>query len=114
MCGWLGRRSSVLCGKSWRARRTRRWSCCLARLPRSFLLRASISRTCSWREALYVGARWAVRSALGAGRGRLLTQFMIESLVLAGLGAIAGLALAIPFMRFLETLVPETMAAVRL
>ena len=56
----------------------------------------------------------AVRAALGAGRGRLLTQFLIESLVLAGLGAIAGLGLAIPFMRFLETLVPETMAAVRL
>jgi putative ABC transport system permease protein len=56
----------------------------------------------------------AVRAALGAGRGRLVTQFLIESLVLAGLGAVAGLALAIPFMRFLETLVPETMAAVRL
>ena len=56
----------------------------------------------------------AVRAALGAGRGRLLTQFLIESLVLAGLGAIAGLALAIPFMRFLDTLVPDTMAAVRL
>jgi putative ABC transport system permease protein len=56
----------------------------------------------------------AVRAALGAGRGRLITQFLIESLVLAGLGAVAGLALAIPVMRFLETLVPETMAAVRL
>ena len=56
----------------------------------------------------------AVRAALGAGRGRLITQFLIESLVLAGFGAIAGLALAIPVMRFLETLVPETMAAVRL
>ena len=56
----------------------------------------------------------AVRAALGAGRGRLLAQFLVESLVLAGLGAIAGLVLAVPFMRFLETLVPETMAAVRL
>jgi predicted permease len=56
----------------------------------------------------------AVRSALGAGRGRLIAQFLIESLVLAGFGAIAGLAVAIPVMRFLETLVPETMAAVRL
>jgi putative ABC transport system permease protein len=56
----------------------------------------------------------AVRAALGAGRGRLIAQFLIESLVLAGLGAIAGLALAVPVMRFLETLVPETMAAVQL
>src|SRR5215510_14478354 len=56
----------------------------------------------------------AIRAALGAGRGRLITQFLIESLTLAGLGAIAGLALAVSVMRFLETLVPETMAAVRL
>src|SRR6185436_14866828 len=55
-----------------------------------------------------------IRAALGAGRGRLITQFLIESLALAGLGAVAGLAIAIPIMRFLETLVPETMAAVRL
>jgi putative ABC transport system permease protein len=60
------------------------------------------------------GREVAVRAALGAGRGRLITQFLIESLVLAGLGASAGLAVAIPVMRFLETLVPETMAAVRL
>ena len=56
----------------------------------------------------------AVRAALGAGRGRLITQFLIESLVLAGSGALAGLVLAIPAMRFLETLVPQTMAAVHL
>ena len=56
----------------------------------------------------------AVRVALGAGRGRLIAQFMIESLVLAGLGAIVGICLALPVMRFLETLVPDTMAAARL
>jgi putative ABC transport system permease protein len=56
----------------------------------------------------------AVRAALGAGRGRLISQSLIESLLLAGFGAIAGLVLAIPVMRFLETMVPETMAAVRL
>jgi putative ABC transport system permease protein len=56
----------------------------------------------------------AVRSAIGAGRGRLIAQFLVESLVLAAFGAIAGLALAMPVMRFLQTLVPETMAAVRL
>jgi predicted permease len=60
------------------------------------------------------GREVAVRAALGAGRGRLIAQFLIESLVLAGLGAIAGLALALPAMQFLETLVPQTMGAVRL
>src|SRR5262249_19520908 len=37
-----------------------------------------------------------------------------ESLVLAGLGAAVGLALARPAMRFLETLVPTTMIAMHL
>jgi len=60
------------------------------------------------------GREVAVRAALGAGRGRLVAQFLTEHLVLAGLGAVAGLALAVPAMRFLETLVPETMGPVRL
>ena len=56
----------------------------------------------------------AMRAALGAGRARLVTQCLVESLVLAGFGAVAGIAVALPAMRFLETLVPETMAAARL
>ena len=56
----------------------------------------------------------AVRAAIGAGRDRLIRQFLTESLVLAVCGALVGLALAIPVMRFLETLVPPTMAAVHL
>ena len=60
------------------------------------------------------GREVAVRVALGAGRARLAAQFLTESLVLAGLGAIAGLALAVPAMRFLARLVPETMGPVRL
>jgi len=60
------------------------------------------------------GREVAVRAALGAGRGRLVAQFLTESLVLAGVGAAAGLVLAVPAMRFLETLVPETMGTVRL
>ena len=60
------------------------------------------------------GREVAVRAALGAGRARLVAQFLTESLVLAGLGTTAGLALAVPAMRFLETLVPETMSTVRL
>jgi putative ABC transport system permease protein len=60
------------------------------------------------------GREVAVRVALGAGRGRLAAQFLTESLVLAGLGALAGLALAVPAMRFLARMPPETMGPVRL
>ena len=56
----------------------------------------------------------ALRAAIGAGRARLIRQFLVESLVLSAAGALAGLVLAIPMMRFLDTLVPPTMAAVRL
>ena len=60
------------------------------------------------------GREVAVRTALGAGRGRLVAQFLTESLVLAAFGTLAGLALALPAMRFLESLVPEAMGAARL
>ena len=60
------------------------------------------------------GREVAVRRALGAGRGRLVAQFLTESLVLAAFGTLAGLALALPAMRFLERLVPEAMGAAHL
>ncbi len=56
----------------------------------------------------------AVRAAIGAGRGRLIAQFLTESLVLSVLGAGAGLVLALPAMRFLESLTPEAMETVSL
>ena len=60
------------------------------------------------------GREVALRAALGAGRGRLVRQFLTESLVLAAFGTLAGLALALPAMRFLERLVPDAMGAARL
>ncbi|PYT16365.1 MAG: hypothetical protein DMG59_10655 [Acidobacteria bacterium] len=60
------------------------------------------------------GREVVVRMALGAGRGRLAAQFLTESLVLAAFGMLGGLALALPAMRFLERLVPESMGAARL
>lgn len=56
-------------------------------------------------------ARWremAVRSALGAGGTRLARQLLTESLVLALLGGIAGLAIAYGSMRVLTGMIPES------
>ncbi len=43
----------------------------------------------------------ATRLALGASRGRLVRQFLTESLALSGLGGLAGLALAVGLERIL-------------
>ncbi|HEU4629929.1 MAG TPA: ADOP family duplicated permease [Gemmatimonadaceae bacterium] len=49
----------------------------------------------------------AIRSALGAGRGRLARQFVAEGLLLAVCGGVAGLALAHALLPALLARVPE-------
>jgi predicted permease len=44
----------------------------------------------------------AVRLAIGAGRGRILRQFITESLVLAAIGGVAGAALSVGFVYLLR------------
>lgn len=51
----------------------------------------------------------ALRTALGAGRGRLVRQLMTESLVLGLIGSILGLAVAFGLVRVLVLLAPDAL-----
>jgi putative ABC transport system permease protein len=60
----------------------------------------------------------AVRASLGASGGRLFSQFLAESLALASIGCVAGIALSFGLMKLIVALMPpltlSTGAAIRL
>lgn len=73
---------------------------------------------CGNVAALLVGAaidrqqELAVRSALGAGRGRLIRQLLTESVLLSGIAALVGVALTVAVMRGLVLLAPDSVPRV--
>jgi putative ABC transport system permease protein len=50
---------------------------------------------------------FALRAALGARRGRLVRQLLVESLLLAAIGGAAGAALGMLFLKVAPSLLPE-------
>src|SRR5690606_19539753 len=63
-----------------------------------------ISRTSERR------AEMALRAALGASRGRIVRQLLVESVILAGAGGLLGVLLARASLGMLTSLMPNALA----
>lgn len=62
-----------------------------------------VARTSARRKEL------AVRVALGAGRGRLIQQFLVESFLLASAGGVLGVLIAIAVVKALPAILPTNL-----